>query len=636
MSKTMKDATQNVLVIDDETGLRDMLAFGLTDRGYRVVAAASGEEGLEKAKHEKFDLVVSDIMMPGIGGVEVLKGIKEIQPEAEVIMATGYATLETAVESMKQGAFDYIPKPYGLDQLCVIFDKALERRSLRAKVGHLEEMNRLKSEFLANMSHELRTPMNAIIGYSSLLLDKVYGEISPKQEQGIKRIDTNAKNLLQLINNILDLSKLAAGRMSLFVEPCDLKDITEEVLGTMDCLARERKLTLTSDVSEPILLRTDKTKLKQVLINLIGNAIKFTHQGGVSIKAEALTGPSRVRLYVQDTGIGIKDEDLPLVFEEFKQLDASPTREYGGTGLGLSITKKIVELFGGAIQVKSAVGVGSTFTVTLPMESMAVPDEIPVSKAPEGVQNNQKVILSIDDDPEVLALLADSLQGTGFKFVGAQSGQEGLALARQIHPHAVTLDIMMPHMDGWSVLQLLKNDPALRSIPVFIISIMENKALGFSLGVTDYIVKPFDRKELLAKLKNCDKGAPHKVLVVDDDPAITRLFEGDLKQEGYRVAIAHNGEEALTEMSKEKPDIVFLDLMMPQISGFEVLEAIDKDPSLDGMRVFAMTAKHLTPQETQYLEQRVEMIVQKGSRSLEEIFSLLKEKLHAVKEAAAR
>src|SRR5258706_3551192 len=312
------NGAQRVLVIDDESGLRDMLVFGLTDRGYHVVPAESGEEGIEKARHDIFDLMVCDIMMPGKSGVEVLKEIKAIQPDMEAIMATGYATLETAFASMKQGAFDYIPKPYGLDQLCSIFEKALERRGLKAQVGKLQELNRMKSEFLANMSHELRTPMNAIIGYTSLILDKTYGDITPKQEQGLKRIETNSRNLLQLINNILDLSKLNAGRMQLFKESCLLTEITDEVLQTMECLARERKLTLTAEVPESLMFETDKTKLKQVLINLVANAVKFTHEGGVSIRAEALQGPNRLRFYVQDTGIGIKDEDLPLLFEEFK------------------------------------------------------------------------------------------------------------------------------------------------------------------------------------------------------------------------------------------------------------------------------------------------------------------------------
>jgi CheY-like chemotaxis protein len=348
-----------------------------------------------------------------------------------------------------------------------------------------------------------------------------------------------------------------------------------------------------------------------------------------------LKEPAQIRIYVQDTGIGIKQEDIPLLFEEFKQLDSTPTRQYGGTGLGLSITKKIVELFHGTVQVKSTVGVGSTFIITLPLVVESA-GEVPLPvKVPEPVKPPEKIILSIDDDPEVLTLLADSLQGAGYKCVGAQNGQEGLALARQLQPHAITLDIMMPHMDGWSVLRLLKNDPKLRHIPVFIVSVIENKALGFSLGVTDYIVKPFDRKELLEKLASCDKAAPHKVLVVDDDPIISQLFEEAIKQAGYAVEVAFNGKEALAKMAKDKPDILFLDLMMPQMSGFDVLEAIGKDPALKGVRVFVMTAKHLTPQETDYLEQRVEMIVQKGARTVEEVFSILKEKLNVIKEAAA-
>ncbi len=424
--------------------------------------------------------------------------------------------------------------------------------------------------------------------------------------------------------------------MQLFKENCYLKEITDEVLQTMECLARERKLTLSAEVPESLAFETDKTKIKQVLINLVGNAIKFTHEGGVSIQAEALQAPNRLRLHVKDTGIGIKDEDIPLLFEEFKQLDSSPTREYGGTGLGLAICKKIVELMGGAIQAKSTPGTGTTFTVTLPMELKVDTEEVKPPSPAFDIKKGQKVILSIDDDPEVLTLLGDSLKGTEYAFMGAQSGQEGLALAHQIRPHAITLDIMMPHMDGWSVLQILKNDSELRSIPVFIVSIMENKALGFSLGVTDYIVKPFDRKELLNKLKTCDKSSPHEALVVDDDPSMTKLLSEALKQEGYTVHIATDGRTALAQLTQNKPDILFLDLMMPDMSGFDVLEAIEKDPKHQGLRVFVMTASHLTPQETHYLEQRVEMIVQKGSRSLTEILELLKEKFSAINEVIAR
>jgi signal transduction histidine kinase len=359
---------QSVLVIDDEAGLRDMLAFGLPDRGFRVVVAASGEVGVEKIRQEPFDLVVTDMMMPGISGVEVLKQIKQIQPKTEVIMATGFATLETAVESMKLGAYDYISKPYSLDQLCQVLEKAREHQRLTNQVSHLEELNRLKTEFVAYMSHELRTPMNAIISYVSMALEKTYGEFSPAQEQMFRRIESNGRNLLGIINNILDLSKLSAERMTLSIESCDLTDIVHDVLATMECLAEERHLKLSAELPALLPLRTDKAKLRQVLINLVGNAIKFTHQGSVTIKAEIVNNLPQLRLCVQDTGIGIKPEDIPLLFEEFRQLDATSTRRYEGTGLGLSITKKIIELFHGTVQIESTVGLGSTFIVTLPLE----------------------------------------------------------------------------------------------------------------------------------------------------------------------------------------------------------------------------------------------------------------------------
>jgi CheY-like chemotaxis protein len=274
--------------------------------------------------------------------------------------------------------------------------------------------------------------------------------------------------------------------------------------------------------------------------------------------------------------------------------------------------------------------------VTLPLVIKTTPAVTPWMPPPLVIKTDKKIILSIDDDPEVLTLLSDTLQGTGYACVGAQSGQEGLAMARQIRPHAITLDIMMPHMDGWTVLQKLKNDPELRIIPVYIVSVMENKALGFSLGVTDYIVKPFDRQSLLSKLKQGEESGKKRILVVDDDPSMTRLFEEALKQEGYAVEVAGDGRRALDSLARSKPDILFLDLMMPECSGFDVLEEIGKDPRLQGLRVFVMTAKHLTPQETQYLEKRVEMIVKKGSRSLHDILALLKDKLEVIKAAGAR
>lgn len=363
------NALTSVLVVDDEQGLRDMLVFGLSDRGYRVVTAANGTEGLEMMSHEPFDLTVCDIMMPDMSGVDVLKSIKQLRPQTQVVMATGCASLETAVEAMKLGAYDYITKPYEIDQLIAIFNKALEHQRMKTRIGDLEELNRLKSEFLANMSHELRTPMNAIMGYGALLLDRVYGELNQKQEQATKRIQTNAKNLLELINNILDFSKLSAGRMPINVESFAVKEIIDEVFETMDCLAKEHQLSLTAELDADLKIKADKTKIKQVLVNLVSNAIKFTQEGGVTIKVETTSKPGHACFHVQDTGIGIDAKDLPRLFQDFQQLDASSTRKYGGTGLGLSISKKIAALHGGDIDVTSELGVGTTFTVTLPLEA---------------------------------------------------------------------------------------------------------------------------------------------------------------------------------------------------------------------------------------------------------------------------
>jgi signal transduction histidine kinase len=369
MDSSAKTNHPHVLVIDDEQGLRDMLAYGLTPRGYTVEAAPDGEAGLQKIQAKPFDLVVLDIMMPGIGGVEVLKRIKQIRPESEIIMATGFATLETAVETIKLGAFDYVVKPYSVNQLCTVLSKAQEHRNLKAEVSHLTELNRLKSEFIANMSHELRTPMNSIMGYTAILLDTWGGEINEQQHRSLVRILANAQSLLQLINNILDMSKLNAGQMELFVERFTLNEVIQEVMSMMEPLTQTKKLQLISKIPDLIVVHADRIKFKQVLVNLVGNAVKFTHQGEIHVDAEVSSDQHQLLVSVRDTGIGIRECDLPKLFQDFRQLDASPTRQFCGTGLGLSISKKMLELMDGTILVQSRPGAGSTFTIILPMRT---------------------------------------------------------------------------------------------------------------------------------------------------------------------------------------------------------------------------------------------------------------------------
>ena len=511
-NKRMDNVKPRILVIDDEQGLRDMLVYGLTERDYEVVAVENGLLALEAARNSSFDLALCDIMMPGMRGTDVLRELKLLSPDTEIVMATGYATIETAVESMKLGAYDYITKPYELDPLCLTLTRALEKRRLKVRVGELESLSRMKSEFLANMSHELRTPLNAIVGYTSLLLDGTYGEMPAEQAEPLERVLSGSNDLLTLINSVLDFSKLNAGMMPVFLEDIDVAELAGEVVETMQALAVRKGLVLSAAECPPTRLRGDRTKTKQILINLIGNAIKFTDKGSVKLKSILDAERGRVVLSVTDTGSGIPADNLATIFEEFRQVDGSSQRQHGGTGLGLAIAKKLAALLGGELSVQSRLGEGSIFEFALPTTA-AKPAPAPLRPAAIVAEpgDERPVVIGIDDDPEVLRLLGDSLAHSGYRFVGATSGQDGLALARKLKPFAVTLDVMMPHCDGWSVLQSFQMDAELSAIPVIILSIVENKGLGFSLGATDYIVKPFQKQDLVEKLRALAP-APGKLL----------------------------------------------------------------------------------------------------------------------------
>ncbi|MBN1621971.1 MAG: response regulator [Endomicrobiales bacterium] len=355
-----------ILVIDDEKGIRNMLSYDLTSRGYDVDVAVDGEEGIEKVKNDNFNIVVTDIKMPKLSGLKVLEAIKKINPHIEIIMTTGFGTIDMAVESMKKGAYDFITKPYNIDELNSRIEKALERQSLSYEIVTLKELNRLKSEFLANTSHELRTPMNAIIGYVTLMSNNVYGDLNKKQEKIVKRIHANASGLMNLINNILDVSKISSGKIKINIENINVNKLLKEIMDMMNILAEEKNLYLKLETDENIILKADKNFFKQIFVNLIGNAIKFTDKGGVTVSSKLIkqeNAPSKVLIEVKDTGIGIKPENFNMIFEEFQQVDSSTTRKHGGIGLGLSIVKKLLDLSGGNVRVKSALGKGSIFSV---------------------------------------------------------------------------------------------------------------------------------------------------------------------------------------------------------------------------------------------------------------------------------
>gem|GEM_PF-1391802 len=643
MTTSATDTGQiRILCMDDEQGILDLLTFELTSHGYQVVTAHDGEEGIEKFKEGKFNIVISDMKMPKLSGLDVLPVLKNIDPNVEIIMTTGFGTIDMAVESIKNGAYDFISKPYNLDELYSRIEKALERQKLSSEIVSLKELHRLKSEFLANTSHELRTPMNAIIGYTSLLLDGIYGALTEKQQSVLKRIATNSNNLLHLINNILDISKLTAGKITLYVEEFQLSEALSEVVDAMESLAKEKNIFLKlNEVTDKIVMTGDRTRLKQIIINLIGNSIKFTNNGGVTVNVECkqlIEAPppnnkadmSQICISVTDTGIGIKPENQETIFEEFRQGDASTTREYGGTGLGLTIVKKLVELMGGFVSVASEPGKGSVFSVTLPCRCS---DTLPVDNAAPGdlaeniLDSRKKIILSIDDDPEVHRILKDTLAQTEYTLMGALNSDEGISLAKQLHPFAITLDILMPHRDGWSTLQALKDDEETMNIPVVILSVMENKALGFSLGSADYISKPFERKTLLDRLGKLANASARKVLILDDDKEFSGMMRTLLQNAGYKTTSIDNGSTALELIKADRPDYILLDLMMPKMSGFEFLEKLQQIPGNEQIRVIIMTAKTLTDQEATELSKRAEIIIIKGSKNLRDILNDIKHQL---------
>jgi CheY-like chemotaxis protein len=613
-----------VLVVDDESGLRHMLQFGLTKRGYEVVEAASGEQALELAREGRFDIVVTDIMMPGIDGLEVLRQLKAISPKIEVIMATGYATLENAIEAMKLGAFDYVTKPYSLSHLCTIFEKAIERRSLKARVAHLEEIDRLKSEFVATMSHELRTPLASAMGYVALLGRGIYGPTNENQEKALGRIEANLGNLLQLINSVLDFSKLTANRMTLALEDFHLDELVADVVRSLEALASQKGLALSMKCPAQISVKADRTRVRQILVNLAGNAIKFTKAGSVALEVLCPEDPSQVNIRVVDTGIGIEEKHIPLLFQDFHQIDGSTTREHPGTGLGLSISKKLIDLMGGTITVESKPGSGSVFSLRLPIRTAALSKpEVPLVSA---LSAGERVILAIDDDLDMLHLLEQQLAETQFRLVGVRSGKEGLVLARTLRPEGILLDLMMPEMDGWTVLRELKKDPLLRTIPVHVVSMVDNQARAFELGASGYIQKPFSRDDLLKELAQVS-GKVRQVMVVDDSPDVREQMRSALTSEGYDVVTIATGEEALEQLSTLSPDAMFLDLTLPGISGFDVLQQLDSRQSATPITIIVMTARELTEDQRDYLRRRVSVVLSKGTFSLSEALNLLKTKL---------
>jgi PAS domain S-box-containing protein len=493
-----------------------------------------------------------------------------------------------------------------------------------------EEANRAKSAFLANMSHELRTPLNAIMGYSELLIEDMPEAGAEEFVEDVKKIYAAGKHLLGLINDVLDLSKIEAGKMTIYNETFDVTMILDEVSATLEPLMQSKNNHLESCYEDNLdTMHADLTKVRQILFNLLSNAAKFTDGGIIKLYVKRYTEDKLdwLRFRVEDQGIGMTPAQLEKLFQPFTQADASTTRKYGGTGLGLTITRRFVEMMGGHITVDSEPHKGSAFTVYLPAYP---PEEAErLLKQAEGIVSKEALeeqlaashsapskgtVLVIDDEAVVRDLLHNYISKLGYQVTLARDGDEGLRLAKETAPQVITLDVMMPGMDGWMVLSALKNDPELAKIPVIMLSLIEDKSIGYSLGAAEYLTKPINRKNLatvLEKYLGADLHTRHVLLLEDDQD--TRLMTGEiLRRAGLHVLLAENGRDGLDHVISQQPDLILCDLMMPEMDGFEFIARIRANPLWRQIPVVVLTAKDLSQHERETLNRQVQKVLQKG------------------------
>ena len=516
---------------------------------------------------------------------------------------------------------------------------------LKQREQEAEEANRAKSQFLANMSHELRTPLNAVIGITEMLEEDANDLGQSDFVEPLQRISRAGKHLLNLINEILDLSKIEAGKLEFHIEDFDIAGLVGEVVATAQPFADANNNQLVVHCSEGLgIMRADLTRTRQIALNLLSNACKFTKDGEVSVdvRTEIDDAGEYVILEVKDTGIGMTPEQLDRLFEEFSQADSSTTRRFGGTGLGLAISRRLARMMGGDIEVESAPSLGSTFRTRLPrtVTVQAVDDGIDAGQAPEGERrhagsgkSNGNRVLVVDDDETARNLLRRFLAKEGFDVITAADGEEGLELAQKFEPSVITLDVMMPKLDGWDVLKELKADPALADIPVVMLTMLDEHDLGYRLGAEDYMTKPVDyerMKLLLEKYRSIARDP--RVLLVEDDETTRSMMHRILGDDGWRVYEAENGSVALDVIDEAEPDLILLDLMMPEMDGFEFLETLRRKKKTPLAPVVVITAADLTDADRRRLNGGVEYVLQKSGLSrdalLNEVRGVVKQFAH--------
>jgi signal transduction histidine kinase/CheY-like chemotaxis protein len=510
---------------------------------------------------------------------------------------------------------------------------AIQNANLFAEVEEksrqLEMASQHKSQFLSNMSHELRTPLNAIIGLTEMMYTNPARFGTEKATEPLRRVNRAGNHLLGLINQVLDLSKIEAGKLELSPESVNLASLIDEVIGTARQLAEQNKNRLVVESQENLgSLTVDPMRLRQILLNLLSNACKFTKQGEVMLRArKVVDGRNWIEIAVADTGIGMTPEQQAKLFEEFTQADSSTARQYGGTGLGLAITRKLARMMGGDVTVTSQPGKGSVFTVRLPGSAEPLANK---STDADGNPPSTDFVLVIDDDATARELISDHLKAEGFSVVTAVGGLEGLKFAKELRPTAITLDVMMPDLDGWSVLAALRQDPELAEIPVIMITIVDEHRRGIALGAAGYLTKPIDRERLHRLIRRFRASArPTRVLLIEDDAVQRERMLGWLEPPQWIVREAANGREALNLLQEAKPDVILLDLMMPEMDGFAVVAALQREAGWRDIPVIVITSLDLDAKDRERLNSGVQSVLVKEKFRPEDLVERIRRLVHS-------
>ncbi len=640
--------SRTVNLVRERFGFYHAGIFVTEETGFRaILRSATGEAGAEMLR-QKHNLQVGSKSIvgevTGSGRAVVVNDtaasekhkfnplLPETRAEAAIPLRVGARTIGALdIQSTTPNAFsedDIAVLQTLADQVAIAIDNARSYELSMQAVKEMREADRLKSQFLANMSHELRTPLNSIIGFSRVILKGIDGPTTDLQQQDLLAIHNSGQHLLGLINDILDLSRIEAGKMELTFDEVNLSELIASVMSTVTGLVKDKTIALHRNLPADLpSVRADAMRIRQVLLNLLSNAAKFTDDGSITVEASVIDNPKghpEITVNVIDTGPGISQEDQKKLFQPFSQVDASPTRKSGGSGLGLSISNHLVQMHGGRMGVESEPGKGSTFYFTLPAFR---------GKPEANTTQGARVILAIDDDPQVISLYERYLQPQGYQVVSLSDPSRAVERVRQLKPFAITLDIMMPGYDGWHVLNDLKSNAETRDVPVVVCSIVEEQAKGFSLGAADYLVKPILEDEILNALDRLNSdGSMREVLIVDDDPNDLRLIGRMLSEHGrYRPTLAEGGHNGWESIQAHTPHAVILDLFMPDMDGFTLLEKIRSSDKLRDVPVIVVSGGDLTTEQLKQLQEFGQRMILKHALTQKQLVAALERTLDRAK-----